>query len=305
MLGRRCKFSVALPIVLALCVGPSITFAAATPAVASSPSHDVKPFDAADLAGHGKFIMSLCRDLQNRVWVGTETEGVYCCDPSQEAGSRWKHFTKADGLGDDTAYALCCDKLGRVWAGTLNHGVSVYNGYAWKTYGLLTGPLGSHVTSLAVCPTDGDCWMATEAGLSRYSAASDRWSYYTRREGLASNSISAIAFDRAGNLYVATQCDGLCIGSANGKYRSWRSVSAPPDLATTATGSGLPSNLVNTLLVTNDDAIFAGTDGGLARSTDGGATWIFVRGADWRNKLEGKDVSVRHLTNFTNFGRIA
>ena len=78
-----------------------------------------------------------------------------------------------DGLGDDNAYALTCDKAGRVWVGTLNHGVSVFNGKQWKTYGPLDGPLGSRLFALAVNPPDGGVWGATEAGLFRYRPALD------------------------------------------------------------------------------------------------------------------------------------
>jgi ligand-binding sensor domain-containing protein len=50
----------------------------------------------------------------------------------------------------------------------LNHGVSVYDGETWKNYGVIEGPIGERIFAIAVCPADGDVWIATSAGLTRY-----------------------------------------------------------------------------------------------------------------------------------------
>ena len=117
----------------------------------------------------GLFIVALARDLAGNVWVGTEDQGVFRYNPAAAPDQQWRQFTTKDGLGDDNAYALACDTLGRVWAGQLNHGVAVFNGEKWRTYDVLNGPLGERVFRIACCPTDGDVWIATSAGLCRYS----------------------------------------------------------------------------------------------------------------------------------------
>ena len=242
---------------------------------------DTTPWDA---NAQGQFITSLCRDTHGNVWIGTEDQGVWRCNPSAPKDKQYTHFTSADGLGDDNAYALACDKSGRVWAGTLNHGVSVYNGKAWKTYGPLNGPLGCRVFALAVSPRDGGVWGATEAGLFCYRA--NRWTYYTRADGLPSDQASSLAFSSDGLLYVGTQSDGIAVGSPDTDYRTWRTVPGPSQLPSVPAGKGLPSSLINCLLVASDNTIYAGTTGGLAKSRDGD-TWTFVRGANWKDKLAG------------------
>ena len=164
-----------------------------------------------DANAQGQFITSLCRDTTGHTWIGTEDQGVWRFDPSASTGRQYTHFTTKDGLGDDNAYALVCDHAGRIWAGTLNHGVSVFNGKAWRTYGPLDGPLGSRVFALAVSPQDGSVWGATEAGLFRYK--NSRWTDFTRTDGLPSDQANALAFAPDGTLYVGTQCDGIAIGS--------------------------------------------------------------------------------------------
>ncbi len=242
-----------------------------------------------DANAQGQFITSLCRDTHGNVWIGTEGQGVWRCNPSAPKDKQYTHFTTTNGLGDDNAYALACDKSGRIWAGTLNHGVSVYNGKAWKTYGPLNGPLGSRVFALAVSPKDGGVWGATEAGLFRYRA--DRWTYYTRIDGLPSDQASSLAFSSDGLLYVGTQCDGIAVGSPDTDYCTWRTVPGPSHLPVIPTGKGLPSSLINCLLTSSDNTVYAGTTCGLARSRDGD-NWSFVRGVDWKAKLAGMNPAV-------------
>ena len=240
-----------------------------------------------DSKTQGAFVMSLCRGLDGSIWAGTEDDGVWRWDPKAPAGGQWTHFTTKDGLGDDDAYALACDWTGCIWAGSLNHGVSVYNGMEWRNYDLLTGPLGSRVFAIAICPTDGDVWMATDAGLARYSLHWGTWTYYTRAEGLPSDQANALAFNRAGDLFVGTQCDGIAIGRAKDNYKKWAVVTGPEQMPNTPGGAGLPTNLINCLLASRAGTVYAGTTTGLARSEDDGKTWRYLRGADWEAKVLG------------------
>jgi hypothetical protein len=233
---------------------------------------------------NGRFIMALTLDQQGNVWVGTEDDGIWRhALPDQ----KWTHFTTKDGLGDDNGYALACDQRGRIWAGHRSHGVSVFNGREWKNYGVLEGPLGERVFAIATCPTDGDVWIATNGALTRYSLKKDEWSYFPRTDAAALDQVSALAFDKAGNLYAGTQCDGVALALAADNYATWRTVHAPPEMPATPTGTGLPSDLINDVLVARDSTIYAATTGGLTRSTDRGQNWSFIRGADWKQNVEG------------------
>jgi len=248
-----------------------------------------------------KFVMSMTADKQGRIWIACEatqpddgTGGVQCFDPSKPPLESFTQFTTKDGLGDNFGYAIACDTVGRIWVGHLNHGVSVYNGQKWQNYevvgGLsnpntLSGPLGERIFHITVNPKDGDVWIATNCGLSRYSQSKDTWTYYTRADGLPSDQANSMAFDKDGNIYVATQCDGIAMANAGDDYKTWRQVLGPDDEPTTPAGSGLPSNLMNDILVAKDGTVYAATDSGLAWSLDEGKNWQYARGANWADKV--------------------
>ncbi len=211
-------------------------------------------------------------------------------------------YTTRDGLGDNNGYALACDRKGRVWVGHLNHGVSVFNGKRWRNYGAvggfsgpgtLSGPLGERVFAIKVCPTDGDVWIATDCGLSRYSESKDTWAYFTRggsdergqADAMPSDQAQALAFDRDGDLYLGTQCDGILKAASKENYAVWRTVArGPDDEPVTPTGNGLPSNMINDLVVAGDGTVWCATGSGLAWSEDHGQSWQYVRGLNYATK---------------------
>ncbi|HEY3332353.1 MAG TPA: two-component regulator propeller domain-containing protein [Capsulimonadaceae bacterium] len=251
-----------------------------TVATAAPPTWDQK------LAG--QFVIRLAQDKRGCIWAGTEERGVWRYDPrAADPAQAWTQFTTKDGLGDDNGYALACDQQGRVWVGTLNHGVSVYNGKTWKTYDQVTGPLGGHVVAIAVSPKNGDVWMATEVGLARYRVKADDWKYYVSPPGVRLSNATGLAFDRAGNLIVALQTDGIAIGDASADFERWTHLLGPEGFAPTPTGNGLPSKQVNCLFATSDGRIWAGTHDGLAVSANSGQDWQYVRGADYTAKWSG------------------
>ena len=245
--------------------------------------------------------MALARDRNGHLWVGTEDFGVWQLDaanisrPTQHTAqaARWQidaPYPQTDangeieGLGDSNAYALAIDGKGRVWAAQRTHGVAVWNGETWRNYGAESGPLGERVYDIAVCPRDGAVWIASSGGLSRYSVQKDTWRYFTRSEGLPSDQIQTLAFDKAGNIVVGTQNDGLALAKAADNYTKWRVVQSVGN-GLEPVGKGLPSNQINDLLVARDSTIYVATTRGLAWSRDKGATWNFVRGADYADKV--------------------
>ena len=238
-----------------------------------------------DAKAQGDFVTCLLQDGKT-LWLGTEDQGVWRYNPNDPAP--WKQFTTADGLGDNEIYALARDHTGCIWAGTLSHGVSVFSGASWRSYPVPDGPIGNRVFAIACSPVDGDVWIATDAGLSRYSLKTDQWNVYTRLDGLPSDQAQALAFNRAGALFVGTQCDGIAIAGPADDYHAWSVVAGPEHMPAADSGAGLPSRMINCILASQrSDDVYAGTPWGLARSEDSGKTWRFIRGANWDAMVKG------------------
>jgi hypothetical protein len=241
------------------------------------------------------FCVSGTLDGRGNLWVGTEDKGVWRAGPD---GSRF--FTTADGLGDNAIYAVAADKKGRIWVGHCFHGVSVFNGTSWKNYSAIDGPGGSRVFAIAVCPTDGDVWIATEAGLARYSQGSDSWSWFNRSNGLPDDQVSCLAFDSAGNLFVGLQCDGVAIAKSADQYKTWHSQTGPDVMPAGARGNGLPGPLINAMLASRAGVVYAATTRGIAWSKDQGNTWQYLRGTDWFKLVEhGYDGAPKDMVEST------
>lgn len=225
----------------------------------------------------GLFAECTSHDLEGNIWVGTEDDGIAIYHDATHAWSR------VGELPDRSAYALAFDWQGRAWVGHRTRGVSVLVDATWVTYGSGSGPIGERVYDIEICPSDGEVWIATNYGISRYLPESDAWSYITKADGLPSNDIARIAFLPNGNAIIGSQCDGIAIGTRKSKYQDWQSMKAGGHRFDDS-GAGLAGNLVNDLLVTTNGRIFVATDSGISWSKDGGASWIFLRGRDTLQK---------------------
>ncbi|NNM86587.1 MAG: hypothetical protein HKL96_12630 [Phycisphaerales bacterium] len=266
---------------------------------------------------HAPCITALAVSVSGRLWFGTEGQGIVSYNPKAPTARVWQHFTSRDNAPNNV-YALACDRDGRVWAGSLNHGVCVYNGRSWRDYAVAAGlgyrsathhgvgqthsahypaigPLGSRIFAIAISPLDASVWLATNRGLSRYNTITHAWQYYTTANGLPANALSCLAFTPDGKLFVGTQCHGLAISGPASHYAQWIHVRGPDHLLTKPRGSGLPSNLINCVLIArNPDAqnhhaytVYVGTDGGLAWSKNAGRSFIFLRGRNYADKVRG------------------
>jgi hypothetical protein len=112
---------------------------------------------------------------------------------------------------------------------------------------------------------------------------------------------SGIAFDRSGNIVVGFQREGIAIGDASTDFERWTHVLAFVDVRHVPIGEGLPSNQINCLLTDNAGNIWAGTHNGLAESLDGGISWRYIRGSDYKNKINGLYVNRKDEASLCGF----
>jgi hypothetical protein len=262
--------------------GSQIASAPPAPAVVPVPMSRATIQSNSAIRGSPRYIVCGTVDRLGRAWLGTEGQGVWAYQ-----NHSLEQYSVAQGLPEDGVCAVACDALGRIWAGHEAHGLSIYNGQEWRNYDRFDGPGGSHVFAIATSPADGDLWIATENGVTRYSLKNDSWTHFDRSNGLPSAEVNAIAVDHAGDVFLALPDAGIACGRATENFAHWTVTTGPDDVPPEPRGAGLPGPIVNALLCTRADVLYAGTTRGLARSSDHGATWSFVQGANWAQLLKG------------------
>ncbi len=204
-------------------------------------------------------------------WVGTADRGLW----RRDAQSNWQQF-----LADNTIRCLL-ERGGQIWAGTARDGLQIWDGANWNSVGVAEGLPSARVNDLALDSENGDVWVATENGLARWN---DEGGWNVAAADLAQRQIVGVACAR-GVVWAATACDGLLKSSDRGA--TWTQIKGAPVQPTTATGAGLPSPITNDVAVDELGQIWVATDYGLAKSSDEGASWFFLRGADWEKNVEG------------------
>ena len=209
-------------------------------------------------------------------WVGTETSGLW----RRGGDGTWTHFSPQNGLSDDTV--LCLATRGsQVWAGTARGGLCIWDGKAWTRVGVEEGLPSERVTSLSLDPDGDTMWVGTECGVARFRDA-DGWLWPS--SPLCNRSVAGVA-SRGALVVVATACEGVMVSDDDGAtWREVRGPQAPPDAPT---GQGLPSDVCNDVKFDSLGHLWVATDSGLGLSRDGGKTWTFLRGQDWKANGEG------------------
>jgi len=144
----------------------------------------------------------------NDLWIGRQRGGL--THMRFDSGSiATKTYTQADGLAQNSVYAVYEASDGAVWAGTLSAGVSEFKGGHFTNYTTANG-LASNSVSAIEEGDDGAIWFGTPKGLSNLSKSG--WRNYTTADGLLSNVINCLFEDSTGTLWIGST-DGIAFVS--------------------------------------------------------------------------------------------
>lgn len=143
-------------------------------------------------------------DRRGDLWVGTSHDGLWrVTDP---AGQPEFHRAELPGAtAEDAITALHEDAQGRLWAAT-GQGLARLDGTAWRVWGQAIGLHPAPLAALAPMP-DGTAWVAYREpmGLTLVDLRGDAPKvvrHWSRKDGLASDSVYSLAADAAGRLWV-------------------------------------------------------------------------------------------------------
>lgn len=139
-------------------------------------------------------VQTLLVSSQGSLWIGTSLEGLYYYNDEH-----WEHYTKVNGLLENTITALDEAPNGTICAGTFS-GISCFDGTQWISYTSKDG-FTSGVTDL-LFDQNGILWVGSNNGLYRFDG--NVWIRYTSEDGLADNSIYDITLSSDEIIWIAT-----------------------------------------------------------------------------------------------------
>ncbi len=204
-------------------------------------------------------VYSVLRDKENSIWLGLAGRGL-----ARWRGYRaWEGFTSADGLGSELIYQVLPLADGTVLAGTeagLFIGRKVGDHWTWQKDQRI-GSLPVHAVRLAA---DGSLWLGTERkGAARIDPRTGTVEWFGQAQGLTGVSPFALALDRSGRVWAATE-QGLFVGDQS--HTRFRRV------------DDVPAVNCWTVIEGPEGEILVGTSAGLFRLS--GNRWRHVSTAD-------------------------
>ncbi len=205
-------------------------------------------------------LISIRSDSQNRVWVGTQSHGLWRCEPgSNEFALIFYRPGVEEGV--NKAQSLYEDADGRFWLGT-DDGVILSENSDFKQITHFThdpgraGSLSTHATFRVRGDRDGNIWIGTwEAGLNVAFARPAPFGVYTYQPGqsnsLLARTVTTLAADSAGNVWLGSTKGLSYLDRKTNTYRHFRH--KPGDPGT------IPSNDVTYLHLLSEEALLVNT----------------------------------------------
>ena len=166
-----------------------------------------------DLGTKEIFIVDLLEDHGGSLWIASFT-GLYC----RRNDGRIEHFTRHEGLPDETIHDLLEDRQGRFWAATRNGGFfrfdpdrAMNSDFVGEIHRKQNGFPTDWIFQL-FASGDGRIWVATNTGVVEFfpdeAKSEERFHVYTPRNGLTFREITALNEDTSGNLWLGTNVTG-------------------------------------------------------------------------------------------------
>lgn len=205
------------------------------------------------------FVHRLYLDGSSRLWISTN-KGLVLYDL---AGRRWTVYTHkpndANSLSGNDVREVRTAPDGKLWIATFGSGLSIFdqlNG-KWETINSRYSKIGSTLIRSICFSRNGDAWLATDEGLSRFRKTDNKWIVYRNNpdnnNSLCSNSILVVREDNKGLIWAGTRMGLSCFNPRNGRWKSY------------TVHDGLPNDFVNQIVVDKNNILWLSTNNGLSR----------------------------------------
>jgi signal transduction histidine kinase len=186
-------------------------------------------------------------DASGEVWEGTNCFGVNVIDLARLTVRTLKPRRPGDPTGDPCVFALTEASPGTMWAGTYGGGLTrLRGGRAERLY--RAGGLRDSVVLALFTDRAGTVWVGTNSGGLAMLRGTRVQAVYTTADGLANNSVRAIAQSHDGALWLGTL--GGLSRLQDGRFTTWTAA------------DGLSAQQVRAIYQDADGDLWIGTYGG-------------------------------------------
>ncbi|MEW6467312.1 MAG: two-component regulator propeller domain-containing protein [Bacteroidota bacterium] len=159
-------------------------------------------------------VRAVFQDSKGRIWIGT-ANGLNLYN-----GKGFRIFGVAEGLSSQRILGFYEDKKGVLWIGTSAGGIvrvrESGNDFSFQSFTDKEG-LADNVVLCMTEDSEGNVWTANFGGISKLNPATGEIKKITKMDGLASNTVYALAFADEAHLLIGTNSgiDKLDIGEYN------------------------------------------------------------------------------------------
>jgi ligand-binding sensor domain-containing protein/signal transduction histidine kinase/CheY-like chemotaxis protein len=171
--------------------------------------------------------ISIFEDRQNRMWFGTQRNGLILYDKSIDSVT---HFKKEDGLSDNIINVIIQDHQDNIWIGT-NDGLTIYHAQSRRfiPFTMADGLINRYIANILI-DDDHNLWLGTYgSGILKFSLKPGQdikkgiFEQFSNSDGLLGEEILSMIFDNSGMLWAGTN-KGICRLDIKEYKRSGRKV---------------------------------------------------------------------------------
>lgn len=178
-------------------------------------------------------IQSVFKDSDGYLWIGTE-DGLNKFD-----GTNFINFINdpqdENSISSGNIYAIAQDSNGQIWVGVDGGGVNVIDPRTYKIEKLFSDDTFDKIKYIKDIHQgkNGDMWIASWGGLTRYNTISKAFSIYTHQDNensIAATDVKEISQDSKGRLWLATMGGLSCFDPRKNSFTNYSFTSYSNDV---------------------------------------------------------------------------
>ncbi|MBS7566142.1 response regulator [Mucilaginibacter sp. Bleaf8] len=243
----------------------------------------------------GNFINALYQDGKGNIWVGTNGGLSLYNRATETFVNYYQNNRDKYSISDNEITALQGDDDGNLWVGTYRN-LNLFNPKNGKTirykcYERDSCTISNNTITAIVQDSRHRIWVATQNGLNLYNKQTKKFVRYQYDKNPGLHNIHALADDGNGNLWIATDHDGLrSINQSTGQVTAYRNLPSHY--------YSLGSNATFTITKAGNGNLWIGTEAGLDYYNKADSTFTtYVNNPDDDRSLSFASVRAVYVDN--------